>query len=117
MQKMSVDEAQDVLFDQVYIPTFVKACADRGISFADEASLSDALESTALLKMSGQQGQKNLAKEAADALRGSLGVPNPEDLAHEAAEQKVASETAQEQTIQSALGTLVAAQNEQAAQQ
>jgi len=52
---MDATKAQETLLEQVYAPAFIKACADRGIQFQNDADLTSALETVGLLKLAEAQ--------------------------------------------------------------
>lgn len=74
------DNAQAVLFEEVYLPAFLNKCASSGLTFSDQESLQAALESVAMLKSAEAHQKSSLAKSAAADLRTALGVPQPEQV-------------------------------------
>ena len=70
---------QEVIFERVYLPTFIAKCASHGLELPDGESIQTALESVAMLKASEQNETHSLTKSAHEALRSSLNIPSPED--------------------------------------
>lgn len=60
MSTSALEAAGGKLFDEVYVPAFIQACAQRGVAIKSAEDLQLALEST-------QRIQDHLQKEAADS--------------------------------------------------
>lgn len=67
-------EQEQVLFNEVYLPTFIAKCASLNVPINDQDSLNDALETTALVKQTLQSQESNVIKSAALSLKKALGV-------------------------------------------
>lgn len=98
--------AQRILFEDVYLPSFVEKCAQHGITFPDEESVQAALESVAMLKGAEASEQSGIAKSAAADLRSALGIPTPEDPEAIKAAQDRAAETARGDRVRAAIDAL-----------
>ena len=73
---MTPEAAQATIFENVYVPSFVKSCAERGINFETEEDLVNALESVAVVKqaMAAQNSVSPVIKQAAMDLRKAAGM-------------------------------------------
>jgi hypothetical protein len=96
-----VEQASELLFDQVYVPAFLKQCKAEGIDFSDPAELRMALQSTLILKSAeAEQNAKvngSLHKTANLKLREMVG----EDVA---ATEKEAADAEQSAGLRDELG-------------
>jgi len=106
---LSPEDAQGVLFDEVYLPSFVEKCAKLGVTFPDEESVQAALETTAMLKSAEAAEHSNLAKSAAVDLRSALGMAPKQDPAVAAAAEKQAAGRARSNRVRGAVDALAAA--------
>lgn len=88
----TIEQAGETLFDEVYVPTFMKQCADRGLAISTQEELEMALQNALLLKSAetteAQRASGNLHKTANLALRGFFGedVDKSEKRASDAAQ-------------------------------
>ena len=77
MDAAAVEHAGELLFDQVYVPSFMQKCSARGVTFQNEDELRMALQSTNMLRekeaREASETNGNLHKAAHAALRGMLG--------------------------------------------
>lgn len=112
MSNSASGDGEDVLFNNVYLPAFVTKCAQAGITFPDQESLSDALETTALIRQMEHAQNGNVIKSAAANLRAALGVDKIQaaERQDEAAKQ-AASALSKEATIRQAVMGILAAQS------
>ena len=81
-----IEKAGEVMFDSVYVPSFVKQCANRGATFNNEEELVTALNSVLMLKSAEatQAGTNGSMHKAANlALRQMFGE-NVEQITKEA---------------------------------
>ena len=76
---------QNVLFDEVYLPHFKRACAEKGITFDNDEDLVAGLETAAMLKMAEHQMREqgvdpkpSAKKQARDMLKVAMFGENPE---------------------------------------
>lgn len=73
----TIEQAGETLFDSVYVPTFLKQCAARGLAITTQEDLEMALQNAILLKSAeaneAQQTSGDLHKAANVALRGFFG--------------------------------------------
>lgn len=99
-------QAADVLTTDVYVPAFVKACAEQGLQFQDEESVRTALESVSLIKLAETSQTRDLTKAAHADLCKAMGVPDPEQTARDGEQRATAVKTAQQERIQGALNAL-----------
>ena len=93
-----MDTVEKVLFEKAYLPAFIRKCASYGIEFPDEASLSEALDTTKMLLESADAQRSGVVKEAADALRSQLN-PKPE-VAQEPQEDEIVKAASQDEAFQ-----------------
>lgn len=107
--QLSPEDAQGVLFDEVYLPSFVEKCAQLGVRFPDQESVQAALESTAMLKTAEAAEQSSLSKNAASDLRNALGIAQPQDPAVAEAAEKRAADVARGNKVREAVDALAAA--------
>lgn len=72
-----VAQAGDVLFDEVYVPAFVKRCAEQGIAFSSGDQLKLALDTALRLKEAQaaqvEESNENIHKAANLAIRHMMG--------------------------------------------
>ena len=112
--QMDPAAAQGILTDEVYVPAFVEKCAELGIKFQDEDSLTAALETVSMLKTAEAGESSNLVKDAHAALRQASGLKTSAEEKAEAAQEKAASEkaaaTAAQNRIREAVGVLAGQQ-------
>lgn len=74
MNKKAADEK---VFYDLYVPTFIKRCAEHGLNITTEEDLYEALDTTAMLrKIEGQQSSGAI-KQAHDVLLKAAGVSTP----------------------------------------
>ena len=99
-------EAQQTLFQQVWVPSFVEKAASYGIQFPDDASLGRALEVVGMLESHSNAGHVDIQKEAHAALQQKLGIVD-QAAAHE--KQGEAMGLLQQPAIQQALAQLTPA--------
>lgn len=99
-----VQEASNVLVDNVYVPAFCKQCADRGIEINSMEDLQAAMQNVMMLKAAQAQEAEqgtSLHKQANAALLGFFGeYGQPEDVDEKAT--KMASEFNNEQVLEAA---------------
>ena len=74
---MNSQEAEQMLFQQVYLPTFVKACADQGIAVNTEEDFAAALQAITILKTAEAEQTTNIAKSATADLMAVAGIQEP----------------------------------------
>lgn len=74
MNTQEMTPAQATLFQQVYVPAFIQKCAELGTPIGDEASLHEALETAAMVKVALSQQTQSLMKTANLQLKSALGV-------------------------------------------
>lgn len=67
-----MDTVEKVLFEQAYLPAFMRKCAAYGVEFPDEATLNEALETTKMILEASDDQKGGVVKEAAQALRMQL---------------------------------------------
>lgn len=98
---------QNVLFDEVYLPRFKQACAEKGITFDSDEDLVAGLETAAMLKMAEEQLREggvdprpSAKKQARDMLKVAMFGEDPE-----------AQQTGME-NVKSALSSLISASQE-----
>ena len=104
--------AQAVLFEEVYLPAFAEKCAELGIQFTDQDSVTAALETVSMLKQASQRTSVDLVKAAHAALCANVGVATPAQRKTAAAQEKKAATVASSNRIQAALAALVASKQE-----
>jgi hypothetical protein len=68
-------QAQLQLGQAVYIPRFVEKCAAAGITFPDETTLAEALQSVEILRSHTAKDSGHITKQAAADLRKMAGMP------------------------------------------
>ena len=111
--QLSPEAAQGVLFDEVYLPSFVDKCAQLGVALPDMESVQAAIETTVMLKSAEAVEEASLVKGAAADFRSALGIRSPEDekAAEEAAgaAEKQAADRASVDRIRQAVDALAAA--------
>ena len=117
--QIQIEQAGGLLFDDVYVPAFLKQCAARQVSFSNEAELATALQNVLLIKSAEaeqvQNSNNSLHKNANVALRHMFGedVAKTERLAqNEAQLAKIAGDvnpSAEVGNAASLLSKLVAA--------
>jgi hypothetical protein len=74
MQQDQLTEKDAALFERVYVPAFIRKCAQNGRQIPDTESLSSALETTALVMNHLQTKQGNSIKAANASIKQALGV-------------------------------------------
>jgi len=108
--QMDKEAARAVLFEGVYVPSFVKQCVARGVEFPDEDSLVTALQTVNMQKQAEAEQSVDLVKEAYSALVQAAGMETPEAVAAREAGEKQAStaagEAAGNDLVKKALATL-----------
>ena len=106
------ENAQAVLFEEIYLPAFLQKCASHGLEFPDQESLQSALESVAMLKSAETAQKSGLAKSAAADLRTALGMQQPEQVKADAAKaeqtKKEAAEKVGNDRVRQAIDALIA---------
>lgn len=103
---------QDVIFDKVYLPTFIAKCASHGLELRDGESIQEALKSVAMLKASEQKETQSLTKSAHDALYASLNASPEDGDANErlkSQEKEASAELLTDPTLRAALEAVVKA--------
>lgn len=98
--------AQQVLFQEVWLPKFAEKCAELQIPLPDEESLMAALETVSMLKSSQQRDTGNIVKAAHAALCEKAGVATPEQRKVAESHTKQAAAVAKSEKIQQALSVL-----------
>ena len=97
MQKQA--EAMGHIMQEIYVPAFIKKCAEHGLQFTSEEQLKQALETTAKIEavQAAQTGQDDPIAKAAAAMNELVGelpkapqAQKPHDLSPEAVEALVA---------------------------
>jgi hypothetical protein len=66
--------AQQTVFFEVYLPTFLQKTASAGLPLEDAESVNEALEATALLKMAMSSQSQSVVKQATLSLKKALGI-------------------------------------------
>jgi hypothetical protein len=110
---MNAEEAQGVMFNDVWLPTFVEKCAARGLHFSSEEELRESLETASLLKFAEQNNSQSAVKAASADLRTVMGVPQPEEIAKAAQDHQVTQQQAGSNRVSEALAVLQQAQPQQ----
>ena len=73
-QNDQMTPAQQTVFFEVYLPTFLQKTASVGLPLEDAESINEALEATALLKMAMASQSQNVVKQANLSLKKALGI-------------------------------------------
>ena len=108
--QMDPAAAQNVLFQDVYLPAFAEKCAELGVQFSDESSLSAALETVSMLKQASQKSSGNVVKAAHAALCEASGIATPVQRAAAEKQSADATKVASAGRIQQALASLATSQ-------
>lgn len=66
--------AQQTVFFEAYLPTFLQKAASAGLPLEDAESINEALETTALLKMAMASQSQSVVKQANLSLKKALGI-------------------------------------------
>jgi len=98
-----IEQAGEVLFDSVYVPSFLKRCSDMGITYANDDELVAALQNVLMLKVaeansSQNNSGENMHKTANLMLRNAFG----EDV------EKTASDNANASYVAETIKTVAA---------
>ena len=100
--EMSPSE-QTVLLD-VYLPVFLQKSAEAGFPLNDAESINEAMETTALLKMSMTGQTQNVVKQANASLKRALGVDQVQaGIQHVKQAQVAAAQLSQNQSVRQAI--------------
>lgn len=101
-----IDGANDVLTNEIYVPTFVKCCADAGVPITTEDQLRCALESVAILKAAeAAQPPADMHKAARDELFALVNEAVP-DVALASTSRALANQAMRDTRIVDAVKTL-----------
>ena len=73
--------AQQTVFFEVYLPTFLRKTAEAGLPLNDAESINDALETTALLHMTMDSQNQSVVKQASQSLKRVLGIDQVQAVA------------------------------------
>jgi len=96
--------AQQTVFFDVYLPTFLHKTAEAGLPLEDAESINEALEATALLKMAMSSQSQNVVKQANLSLKRALGVDQVQVAAQQVKQAgSVAAQLAQNPAIREAI--------------
>lgn len=96
--------AQQTVFFEVYLPTFLQKTASVGLPLEDAESINEALEATALLKMAMASQSQNVVKQASMSLKKALGVDQAQSSAAQVKQAgDVAAQLAKNPAIRNAI--------------
>lgn len=107
-QALNPAQAEQVLLQEVYLPTFIDKCAQAGLVFENEEMLGEALESVAILKQANTSEVSQLTKAAAADLREVMGVEQPEQRQQAEQAKEAAAQASRSDNVRSALQALAA---------
>jgi hypothetical protein len=99
---------QQVLANEVYLPTFINKCAELGVNFQDEEDLQAALRATAILRSKAQSDTSSVIKQASAFLAKQTGLDVQEQ--QQASLQSVkaaAAKAAQSQNVRQAVASML----------
>ncbi len=94
------------LYEKVYLPAFVKRCAECGITLSTEADLRSAFDSAAILKTSQGSSASAVLQGAVEALRKAAGLPNDARVDRQAVTEAAVKSVADDSAIRKALELL-----------
>jgi hypothetical protein len=96
--------AQQTVFFEVYLPTFLQKTAMAGLPLEDAESINEALEATALLKMAMASQSQSVVKQANLSLKKALGIDKVQASAGQVKQAgEVAAQLAQNLDIRKAI--------------
>ena len=100
-------EALMVLQEKVYLPAFVKRCAELGVQLSAEANLRSALDVAAILKISQDSSASTARQKAVEAFRKAAGAQTDTGQDRQAAVEAAVKSVAAEPVVRKALSLLV----------
>ena len=105
-----LSQEQQTLLTELYVPAFVQKCAELGFAINDEASLHEAMETAALVKLALANKNQSVIKQANASLKSLMGLNEVEaEEAKTAAQVKVSTDLGANPRVRQALAALLSA--------